>query len=108
MGSYNHNIKGEFSSNGFKNDLQHLKGVLSMARSNNPNSASCQFFIMADDSTHLDGSYAAFGKVIDGLDEVDRIVNVKRDRGDKPIAPEVMVKFTVETFDVEYGEPVKV
>jgi len=79
-----------------------------MARSANPDSASCQFFIMAYNSTHLDGSYAAFGKVIGGLDEVDRIVNVKRDRGDKPITPEVMIKVTVETFDIKYDEPVRV
>lgn len=107
MGSYTHNIKGEFSQNGFKNDLKHTKGVLSMARSQNSNSASCQFFIMADNSPHLDGSYAAFGKVMEGLEEVDRIVNVKRDRSDRPLEPEVMTKVTVDTFGVVYGEPEK-
>ena len=90
MGGPGYSIEGEFSSNGFKNDLIHSKGVLSMARSMMPDSAGSQFFIMAADAPHLDGDYAAFGKVIDGLEHVDAIVATKRDRNDKPIDPQVI------------------
>jgi len=108
MGGPNYSIKGEFSSNGFKNDLKHDKGVLSMARTMAPNSAGSQFFLMVAKSSHLDGEYAAFGKVIEGIEEADRIVSVKRDRSDKPNDAQVMKKVTVETFGVEYPEPDKV
>jgi len=108
MGGPNYSIKGEFSSNGFKNDLKHDKGVLSMARTMAPNSAGSQFFLMVAKSPHLDGEYAAFGKVIEGIEEADRIVSVKRDRSDKPNDAQVMKKVTVETFGVEYPEPDKV
>ena len=90
MGGPGHSIEGEFASNGFKNDLAHTKGVLSMARSMMPNSAGSQFFLMAADAPHLDGDYAAFGKVIEGLDVVDAIVAVQRDRNDKPLKPQVI------------------
>lgn len=108
MGGPDYSIKGEFSYNGYKNDLKHDKGVLSMARTMAPNSAGSQFFIMVEKSPHLDGQYAAFGKVIEGIEEADRIVNVKRDRNDKPKDAQVMKKVTVETFGVEYPEPEKV
>jgi len=85
MGGPGYTIKGEFDSNGFKNDLKHTKGVLSMARSMMPNSAGSQFFIMVEDSPHLDGEYAAFGKITSGIDVADRIVSVKRTRMDKPV-----------------------
>ena len=88
-GGPGYSIKGEFSTNGFNNDLKHQAGVLSTARSGQPDSAGSQFFIMHKDSLHLDGSYAAFGKVVKGMDEVDRIANVKKDRNDKPIIPEI-------------------
>ncbi len=84
MGGPGYSIKGEFSSNGFKNDLKHKRGVLSMARSMDPNSAGSQFFIMTSDAPHLDGDYAAFGKITNGMDEVDKIVNAPRNRMDKP------------------------
>lgn len=90
------NIVGEFTSNGFKNDLAHERGILSMARTMVPNSASSQFFIMVDNSPHLDGEYAAFGKVIEGMDGVDTIVNAKRDRSDKPLDDQKMKKVTME------------
>ncbi|HKK96171.1 MAG TPA: peptidylprolyl isomerase [Anaerovoracaceae bacterium] len=85
MGGPGYTIKGEFDSNGVKNDLKHTKGVLSMARSMMPNSAGSQFFIMVEDSPHLDGEYAAFGKITSGIDVADRIVSVKRTRMDKPV-----------------------
>lgn len=107
MGGPGYSIAGEFSGNGFQNDLLHTKGVLSMARSQSPNSAGSQFFIMADTAPHLDGQYAAFGKVIEGLEEVDRIVAVKRDRSDRPREDQRMKKVTVETFGEDIGEPVK-
>jgi len=107
-GGPGYGIKGEFSSNGFENDLKHLRGVLSMARAQNPDSAGSQFFIMHADSPHLDGQYAAFGKVIEGIEEVDRIVSVKKNFRDKPKKDEVMKKVTVETFGEEYPEPEKV
>ena len=100
-------IRGEFTANGFKNDLKHDRGVLSMARTMAPNSAGSQFFIMHEDSPHLDGQYAAFGKVIEGIEVVDKICSVRTDYNDKPRIPQVMKKVTVETFGVEYPEPEK-
>lgn len=105
IGGPGYSIKGEFNSNGFKNDLKHTRGVLSMARSRDRNSAGSQFFIMVNDAPHLDGEYAAFGKVIEGMEVADKIVSVKRDRVDKPVEPQVMKKVTVELFGKEYGEP---
>jgi peptidyl-prolyl cis-trans isomerase B (cyclophilin B) len=96
MGGPGHSIKGEFSANGCPNDLIHDRGVLSMARSQSPNSAGSQFFIMAEQSCHLDGQYAGFGKVIEGLEAIDKIVAVKRDRNDKPLEPQKIKRITVE------------
>ena len=100
-------IGGEFSMNGFKNDLKHDRGVLSMARTNMPNSAGSQFFVMVAPASYLDGSYAGFGKVIEGMDVVDEIVNARRDRNDKPYDDQRMAKVTVDTFGVDYPEPAK-
>ncbi len=97
-GGPGHTIKGEFSINGFANPLKHNRGVISMARSSRPDSAGSQFFIMVAKSAHLDGSYAAFGEVLEGMDEVDAIVSAKRDSRDFPAVPRVMKKVTVETF----------
>ena len=108
MGGPGYSIKGEFSGNGFKNDLKHEPGVLSMARTMMPNSAGSQFFLMHKNASHLDGQYAGFGKVIEGMDAVDKIANTKRDRMDKPLETQRMKKVTVETFGVEYPEPQKV
>ncbi|MDD2955300.1 MAG: peptidylprolyl isomerase [Oscillospiraceae bacterium] len=105
MGGPDYSIEGEFSGNGFKNDLRHTKGVLSMARSMRPNSAGSQFFIMVDDAPHLDGQYAAFGKVIEGIEEADRIVAVERDYSDRPLETQAMKRVTVECFGEEIGEP---
>ena len=105
MGGPGYCIKGEFFFNGFKNDLKHKRGVLSMARSQSPNSAGSQFFIMHQDAKHLDGQYAAFGKVIEGMDVVDRIASTKTDRADRPLDEQKMVKVTVETFGETYPEP---
>jgi peptidyl-prolyl cis-trans isomerase B (cyclophilin B) len=107
MGGPDYSIKGEFSYNNFKNDIKHSAGVLSMARSQHPNSAGSQFFIMHKDSPHLDGSYAAFGKVIEGLEVVNKIAELKTDRSDAPLEPQIMKKLTVETFGVDYPEPEK-
>ena len=107
MGGPGYTIRGEFSGNGFKNDLAHTPGVLSMARTMAPNSAGSQFFVMVDDASHLDGQYAAFGKVIEGLETAQAIVRAPRDRNDKPIMPQRMKKVTVETFGEEYPEPEK-
>lgn len=104
-GGPGYSIKGEFAANGFPNDLKHTKGVISMARSSRPDSAGSQFFIMVDDAPHLDGSYAAFGKVIEGIEEADRIVSVKRNLSDKPLEDQRMARVTVETFGEEVGEP---
>ncbi len=101
-------IRGEFSHNGFQNDLAHTPGVLSMARTMIPDSAGSQFFIMHETSPHLDGEYAAFGKVTEGMDVVDRIANARRDFRDKPLEPQVMETVTVETFGETYPEPEKV
>ena len=106
MGGPGYGIKGEFSANGFKNDLRHTRGVLSMARSMRPNSAGSQFFVMVADAPHLDGQYAAFGKVIEGMEAADAIVSAKRDYSDRPYEDQIMEKVTVETFGVEYDEPV--
>ena len=100
-------IKGEFNSNGFKNDLLHTRGVLSMARTMAPNSAGSQFFIMHEDAPHLDGQYAAFGKVIEGIEVVDEICKVRTDYNDRPRINQTMKKVTVDTFGVDYPEPVK-
>jgi len=96
MGGPGYTIEGEFTMNGFKNDLKHERGVLSMARAMNPNSAGSQFFIMVADSPHLDGQYAAFGKIIEGMETADAIVNQPRNRADKPDTPQVMKKVTIE------------
>lgn len=108
MGGPGYSIKGEFSGNGFKNDLKHTRGVLSMARTMVPDSAGSQFFIMVEDSPHLDNQYASFGKVIEGMDAVDKIVNAKTDYSDRPYEDQVMETVTVDTFGVEYAEPEKV
>ncbi|GIM28887.1 peptidyl-prolyl cis-trans isomerase [Clostridium polyendosporum] len=103
-GGPGYSIKGEFSANGFKNDLKHTKGVLSMARAMNPNSAGSQFFIMVENAPHLDGQYASFGKVIEGLEVADKIVSTKTDFRDKPLEDQVMQQVTVEGGD-DLGEP---
>lgn len=107
MGGPGYSIRGEFLQNGFANDLAHTEGVLSMARTAAPNSAGSQFFIMAGDASYLDGSYAAFGKVTEGYENVLKIANVERDMMDKPFTAQQMVKVTVDTFDTEYPEPEK-
>lgn len=96
MGGPKEKIKGEFLANGVTNDLKHTRGVISMARSQMPNSAGSQFFIMHQDAPHLDGQYAAFGKVVEGLDVVDEIATTKVGYGDKPVVPQVMKKVTIE------------
>lgn len=106
-GNPGYSIKGEFRMNGVINPIKHTEGVLSMARSQHPNSAGSQFFIMVGDAPHLDGSYAAFGCVTEGLEEAFRIANVDVDWSDKPRKPEVMKSVTVETFGVSYPEPEK-
>ena len=107
MGGPGYSIRGEFSQNGFRNDLKHTRGVLSMARTMMPDSAGSQFFIMVADAPHLDGQYAAFGKVIEGMEAADAIVSSQRDRMDKPLKDQVMKKVTVETFGETYPEPEK-
>jgi peptidyl-prolyl cis-trans isomerase B (cyclophilin B) len=107
-GGPGYSIKGEFKGNGFNNELKHTKGVISMARSMHPDSAGSQFFIMVENSPHLDGQYAAFGKVTEGIETADEIVKTKRDFRDKPYEDQVMEEVTVETFGVEYDEPEKV
>ncbi|MFZ5942971.1 MAG: peptidylprolyl isomerase [Bacillota bacterium] len=107
-GSPGYSIKGEFTGNGFANNLKHERGVISMARSMMPNSAGSQFFIMHKNSPHLDGQYAAFGKVIEGIEAVDKIATVPTGRNDKPQEDQKMKKVTVDTFEVEYPEPEKV
>ncbi|HCX62934.1 MAG TPA: peptidylprolyl isomerase [Clostridiales bacterium] len=106
-GGPGYSIKGEFTSNGFKNDLKHDAGVLSMARAMNPDSAGSQFFVMHKKSPHLDGQYAAFGKVIEGLDIVDKIANTETDYRDKPVNEVKLKKVTVDTFGETYSEPEK-
>lgn len=107
MGGPGYKIRGEFSNNGFTNNLKHTPGVLSMARSMMPNSAGSQFFIMHQTSPHLDREYAAFGKVIEGMDVVNKIAATRTSWGDKPMVPQVMESVTVECFGVEYPEPEK-
>ena len=107
MGGPGYCIKGEFTMNRFQNDLKHDRGVLSMARTMAPNSAGSQFFIMHENSPHLDRQYAAFGKIIEGIEVVDRIAATRVDYNDKPRTPQVMKKVTVETFGVDYPEPEK-
>ena len=105
MGGPGYHIPGEFAMNGFKNELRHTEGVLSMARAQHPDSAGSQFFIMHKTSPHLDGSYAAFGKVIEGMDVVNRIAETPTDWSDRPAHPQVMQSVTAETFGVTYEEP---
>lgn len=107
MGGPGYHIKGEFLYNGVDNKLKHKRGVLSMARAQSPNSAGSQFFIMHEDAPHLDGQYAAFGKVISGMEVVDEIAATPTDFRDKPKTPQVMKQVTVETFGEEYPEPKK-
>lgn len=107
-GGPGYSIKGEFTYNNFENNLKHQTGVISMARTQRPNSAGSQFFIMHKDAPHLDGSYAAFGKVIEGMDVVNKIAETKTDYSDKPLEPQIMKKVTVETFGKEYPEPEKI
>ena len=107
-GGPGYSIRGEFTKNGFKNDLKHDRGVLSMARTAVPNSAGSQFFVMVAPAPHLDGEYAAFGKVTEGIEVVDEIVFAKRDWMDKPLKDQKMKSVSVETFGVDYPEPEKV
>lgn len=108
MGGPGYSIRGEFSSNGFQNDLRHTEGVLSMARTMMPDSAGSQFFIMHRDAPHLDGEYAAFGRVIEGMDVVNDIATVQTDAMDRPVKPVVIASMTVDTQGVDYPEPEKV
>lgn len=101
-GGPGYRIKGEFSGNGVQNTLRHSRGVISMARSGHPDSAGSQFFIMVADAPHLDGQYAAFGKVLSGMDAIDQVVNVKRDPMDKPLTPQVILEAVADTFGAEY------
>ena len=105
MGDPGYSIAGEFAQNSFSNDLKHTPGVLSMARSMHPDSAGSQFFVMHKTSPHLDGAYAAFGKVIEGLEVVNQIAETPTDYGDRPMTPQVMKSVTAETFGTEYPEP---
>ncbi len=107
MGGPGYTIKGEFTRNGFMNNLKHTRGVISMARTMMPNTAGSQFFIMHKDTPYLDAQYASFGKVIEGMEVVDEIANVRVGRQDKPIEDQIMKKVTVDTFGIEYGEPIK-
>ena len=104
-GGSKENIKGEFASNGINNPLKHTRGVISMARAMDPDSASSQFFIMHANAPHLDGDYAAFGKLTEGEDVLDKIATCDTDWNDRPLQPQVMKTVTVETFDVDYDEP---
>lgn len=105
MGGPGYSIRGEFAQNGYPNDLKHTEGVLSMARSMHPNSAGSQFFIMHQAAPHLDGEYAAFGKIIEGMDVVNKIAEMPTDYSDRPLEDQVMKTVTVETFGVDYPEP---
>ena len=107
MGGPGYCIKGEFLQNGFPNSLNHTEGVLSMARAMSPNSAGSQFFIMHKDAPHLDGAYAAFGKVIEGMENVNKIADVRTDYSDRPMKEQKIKSITAETFGVEYPEPEK-
>lgn len=106
-GGPGYSIKGEFKQNGFNNELKHTPGVLSMARTMMPDSAGSQFFIMHETSPHLDGAYAAFGKIIEGMDIVNKIASVQTSFGDRPVVPQKMAKVTVDTMGVDYPEPTK-
>lgn len=106
-GGPGYSIPGEFAINGFENPLKHTAGVLSMARAQDPDSAGSQFFIMHKDAPHLDGSYAAFGKVTEGMENVNRIAETRTDWGDRPLEEQVMKSVTVDTFGVEYPEPTR-
>ena len=108
MGGPGYSIKGEFAKNGVKNDLKHTEGVLSMARAMPPDSAGSQFFIMHKTSPHLDGSYAAFGKVIEGMENVNKIAETHTDYNDRPLERQVIASITAETFGVDYPEPEKI
>ncbi len=108
MGGPGYSIRGEFPQNGYPNGLKHTAGVLSMARSMHPDSAGSQFFIMHADSPHLDGAYAAFGKVIEGIENVNKIAETATDYSDRPVEDQVMKTVTVETFGVDYPEPDKI
>ena len=108
MGGPGYSIPGEFAQNGFKNDLKHEEGVLSMARAMHPDSAGSQFFIMHKAAPHLDGAYAAFGKVTEGMDLVNKIAETDTDYRDRPMTPQKIATVTVETFGVDYPEPEKV
>lgn len=108
IGGPGHSIKGEFASNGFPNNLKHERGVLSMARTMAPDSAGSQFFIMVADAPHLDGQYASFGKVTEGMEVVDQIVNVERNFQDRPFEDQRIAKITVETFGQDYPESERV
>lgn len=105
MGGPGYSIKGEFNMNGFQNDLKHTKGVLSMARAQHPDSAGSQFFIMHENAPHLDGQYAAFGMLTEGIDVLNKIAEVDVDWSDRPRNPQVMKTVTVDTFGVDYDEP---
>ena len=105
MGGPGYSIRGEFAQNGYPNDLKHTEGVLSMARSAHPNSAGSQFFIMHKTSPHLDGAYAAFGKVIEGMENVNKIAETATDYSDRPLEEQKIKTVTVETFGVDYPEP---
>ena len=107
MGGPGYSIKGEFAQNGFQNDLKHTEGVLSMARAMHPDSAGSQFFIMHKDAPHLDGGYAAFGKVIEGMEVVNKIAETRTDYSDRPLEPQVIETVTVDTFGETYPEPQK-
>ena len=107
IGGPGYQIQGEFAQNGVANSLVHTRGVLSMARAMHPDSAGSQFFIMVEEATHLDGQYAAFGKVIEGMEAAEAIVNTKRNHSDKPLEPQRMKMVTVDTFAVEYPAPKK-
>ena len=106
MGGPGYSIRGEFTQNRFQNDLTHDRGVLSMARTMAPDSAGSQFFIMVDDAPYLDGQYAAFGKVTEGMEVAQAIVSAPRDRADRPYEDQIMEKVTVETFGQEYPDPI--
>ena len=107
MGGPGYRIKGEFTANRFQNDLKHTKGVISMARSGHPDSAGSQFFIMVDDAPHLDGQYASFGKMIEGIEVADQIVSVATNYSDRPLEEQRMRSVTVETFGETYPQPKK-
>lgn len=106
-GGPGYQIPGEFAANGYQNDLRHTRGVLSMARAMDPDSAGSQFFIMHQDAPYLDGQYAAFGQVLEGMDVVDKIAETKTGWGDKPLTPQIMNKVTVDTMGVDYPAPKK-